>query len=205
MKRNHRQNGTNKAQPELALQIAHIAAKILADEGINDYLLAKQRAVQRLHLPENSALPKNAVVHQCLASHLEIFDKNGLAKRQVKFRRLAIQIMEMLEAFQPLVVGSIVDGVITKTSRLQIHVFAPTAEDVAVVLIDQNIPYELTEQKICFSPKKTETKPAYNFLMGNTPANICVFAEKEWRITPIDPIYGKSTNRLNKISVENLL
>lgn len=205
MKRQMRQNGGNKAQLNAAHEIAHTAAKILAEEGLNDYLLAKQRARQRLHLPEKSALPKNAVVHQCLAEYLQIFDLQNLLKRQLKFRKLAIHIMELLVNFQPLAVGPVVDGIITKNSCLQIHVFAPTAEDIAVSLINQDIPYELTEQKICFSPNKTEAKLVYNFLMDDTPVKIIVLNEKELRKTPIDPIYGKSTNRLRQTSVENLL
>lgn len=205
MKQHGQRAGSNTAQIETAQEIARVAAKILAEEGINDYLLAKQRAIQRLHLPENTALPKNAVVQQCLASHLELFDKKGLNKRQTEFRKLAIQIMELIEDFQPLAVGSVVDGIITKSSRLQIHVFAPSPEHIATTLMDKNIPYQLAEQNIRFTTTKTESRPAYNFLIGDTSVNLCVFSEKERRKCPLSHINSRPTKRLGLISLKNTL
>lgn len=205
MKRHRERNHSHSNQPGSGLEISRLAAKILAEEGINDYLLAKQRAVQRLHLPDKTGLPKNADVQQQLVNHLELFDGKGLKERQKCFRRLACQLMELLAAFQPLAAGSVVDGVVTKTSRIQIHIFAPTPEHVATALLEKNIPYQLTEQTIRFTPAKTENKPAYNFLMDDTPITLCVFNENEMRKTVIDPVYGRSSVRLGINSLKILL
>lgn len=205
MKRHRERNRGHSNQLATIQEISRLAAKILAEEGINDYLLAKQRAIQRLHLPAKTGLPKNSEIHKYLAEHLEIFDRNRLTSRQAQFRKLAQEIMDMLEEFQPLAVGSIVDGIITKSSRLQIHLFASTPEHVATTLMEKNIPYQLTEQVIRYTATKTENKPAYNFLMGDTPVSLCVFSENERRKIPIDPITGKSTERISLNSMKNIL
>lgn len=193
----HRQQAGKKAiQHETALEIARLAAKIMAEEGINDYLLAKQRAVQRLHLPENTALPSNTEVQQSLASHLELFDKQGLLKRQLEYRRLAVQLMEKLKSFQPLAVGAVADGIITETSQLEIHVFAATPEEITIALINEGIPYALSEQKFRFVPGKTESRPTFNFIMGDTHLSLCVFGEKERRKTPLTATENKPRIRI---------
>ncbi len=205
MKRHRERNRGHSNQLATTQEISRLAAKILAEEGINDYLLAKQRAIQRLHLPAKTSLPKNSEIHKYLADYMELFDKNGLARRQTQSRKLAQEIMDMLEDFQPLAVGSIVDGIITKSSRLQIHLFAPTPEYVATALMEKNIPYQLTEQVIRYTATKTENKPAYNFLMGDTPISLYVFSENERRKIPIDPITGKPAERCSLISMKNIL
>jgi len=205
VKRHRERNRNHSNRPASTREISRLAAKILAEEGIDDYLLAKQRAVQRLHLPGKTSLPKNSEIHKYLAEYLELFDKDGLTRRQTQSKKLAQKIMDMLEDFQPLAVGSVVDEIITKTSRIQIHLFAPTPEHVATALIEKNIPYQLTEQVIRFTATKTENKPAYNFLMGDTPVSLCVFCENERRKIPIDPIHGKSIKRYNLNTLKNIL
>jgi len=191
----------NNTRPE----IARLAAKILAEFGVNDYLQAKQRAVKQLHLPENCTLPKNSEVHEYLAHHLELFDRPGLRNRQTEFCRKAIKLMELMEEFQPVAVGAVVDGVITKSSALELHVFAATVEDITIKLLDNKIPHSLGEKQLNFVPGRNEARSVFSFLMGETQVNIIVFSEKDNRFCPLSKIDGKPLTRLDAISLRNHL
>ena len=52
--------------------VATEAARILANGGINDYQLAKQKASDRLGIHNQQHLPSNDEIEQALRQHLQI-------------------------------------------------------------------------------------------------------------------------------------
>ena len=58
---------------KLRLRIADEAAKIIAEEDVADYQLAKQKACRRLGFSEKTALPRNTEVEQALVGRQNLF------------------------------------------------------------------------------------------------------------------------------------
>jgi hypothetical protein len=53
-------------------RIAHLAARLMAEDGIEDYALAKRKAARQAGLPETRELPTNEEVEQALRNYREI-------------------------------------------------------------------------------------------------------------------------------------
>ena len=55
--------------------LAQEAARIMADEGVRDFRLAKRKAAERLGLPVNGTLmPRNTEIEQALIDHQRLFN-----------------------------------------------------------------------------------------------------------------------------------
>jgi hypothetical protein len=53
--------------------VAQEAARIIVHQGVRDYRVAKQKAVERLGLNSRGALPGNAEIEAAVIDHLQIF------------------------------------------------------------------------------------------------------------------------------------
>ena len=54
--------------------LAQEAARIMAEQGIEDFLLAKRKAAERMGATDASVLPKNTEIEEALAEHNRSFE-----------------------------------------------------------------------------------------------------------------------------------
>ena len=127
--RSHAQatNGTRE-------RLAHEAARVMAESGIEDFGLAKRKAAERLGIRGAGALPTNAEIQACLAERLRIFEPEDTQGRLENLRRVAADVMLELELFAPRLVGAVLAGTVTVASGVELHVFADAPELVAAQL-----------------------------------------------------------------------
>lgn len=185
--------------------IASVAARILATEGINDYQLAKQKAVLRLGIHEQQHLPSNDEVEQALFQHLQLFDSAVLSQRVHSRRRVALNAMIFLADFQPKLVGSVLRGTVTESSEIQLHLCADTPEQVATRLMENDIPYEIISCRLRYGGNRYEQQPAYRFMADDITVELLVFSPAKFREKPLNPVDGKVMARANVKKVETLL
>ena len=171
------------------------AARIMAEEGISDYLVAKRKAAERLGAPDTRNLPTNREIQDALIDHQRLF---GGAGRRVLLRRLrqvAVEAMEFLRRFEPRLVGSVLHGTATEYSDVNLHVFAETPEEVALFLMDQGIPYEVAERRFRFGREEPVAIPAYRFVAGDVAVELAVVSVKGLREAPRSRIDGQPMAR----------
>jgi len=127
----------------LRTELAVAAARLIADEGC-DYGQAKRRAVRELLGDGSDArgmLPDNAEVERELRRHLRLFAAETHPKLLAGLRRTAERWMEQLAAFHPHLVGAVLNGTATEHSNIEMHLFADSAKDVEVFLMDAGIDF----------------------------------------------------------------
>jgi len=185
--------------------ISREAARIMAEEGVRDFRIAKRKAAERLNLPETRHLPSNQEVEQALAEHLQLFHAKDLPQTLQHLRRLAVEAMRLLERFEPRLVGSLLSGNVTRFSEIQLHVAADTPELVAFFLQEHGIPYEETSKRLRFGGDRSEMVPVYGFQAGDTTIEVSVFNPKAAREAPLSPVDGLSMKRAPLKEVEALL
>lgn len=139
-----RPNSTDNVIGNLRRSIATQAARLIAEEGIDDYAFAKRKAARQLGVPERD-LPSNAEVEEELAAWRRLYRDEDDDERLSRMRAAAIVTMHMLAPFRPYVTGAVVDGLGDAFSELVLEVFADSAKDVEIYLLGKDVPYEHCE------------------------------------------------------------
>ena len=112
--------------------LAQEAARIIVDQGIRDYRVAKTKAADRLGMGKRGSLPGNSEIEQAVNEHLLLFGGDSHADHLRAMRETAISAMQMLEEFTPRLVGPVLSGIADENSAINLHVFADSPEAVAM-------------------------------------------------------------------------
>jgi hypothetical protein len=132
------------AHDTLRTELAAAAARLIAEEGC-DYGQAKRRALQELGGSDANArglLPDNAAIEYELRRHLSLFAADTHPALLAGLRRTAAFVMEQLEPYRPHLVGAVLSGTATEHSDIELHLFADSAKDVEVALMNAGIDFD---------------------------------------------------------------
>ena len=126
-------------------RIASAAARLMAEDGITDYGLAKKKAVRQLGLPERSSMPDNAEVEAALRSYQALYQGDEHEDCLQVLRQTALEVMEQLADFSPYLTGSVLDGSAGRYADIDILIFADNAKEVEIYLLNRGMPFEHAE------------------------------------------------------------
>ena len=138
--------------------IAQKAAQMMAEDGINDFGYAKKKAGKQLGVSEASVMPTNAEIEEEIRLYHEIYNADEQPIELEKLRKTALMTMQLFERFNPHLTGSVLDGSAGKFSQTNIHLFADSAKDVEMFLLNQQIPFESSEKSYRVSDKPSKDK-----------------------------------------------
>jgi hypothetical protein len=125
----------------LQAQLAHAAARVMAEDGVSDYGHAKRKALRRLGLPDSHPLPSNSEVESALKSYLALYQADEQPARLREMRAEAVRLMQFLAPYRPYLIGSVLDGTAGRSSSIDIQLYADSAKDVEIFLLDHAIAY----------------------------------------------------------------
>ncbi|HEX7027626.1 MAG TPA: hypothetical protein VF268_10325, partial [Gammaproteobacteria bacterium] len=131
-------SGKNKQQiARLREQLAQEAARIMADQTIRNFELAKRKACERLRYSGKQALPGNDEIQAALQTYLDIFRSDSQPVLLKKLRSVACEAMVFLREFQPRLVGAVLNGTADEYAAVHLHVFVDPEERVLQFLMDR--------------------------------------------------------------------
>lgn len=181
--------------------IAQEAARIIVEEGLTDFRLAKQKAAERLGLPLKTPLPKNVDIEAAVLEYQRLFGGRDYSDRVRRMRQTALQAMRMLSGFDPRLVGGAVSGAVSEAHRVQLHVFADKPELLDAFFHDRGIVFEQDEREYRYPDGRTEVVPLVRFEAGDIGVDVAAFAPGEERKLPISPANGEPMQRLTAADV----
>jgi len=193
---------------ELRHRTAQEAARILAEEGVRDYLVAKRKASERLGLDRSQqrrVMPTNIEIESALNEYLRLFYGDTQPERLRQLREAAVEAMQLLSDFSPRLVGGVLEGSATLHADVSLHVFAEMPEAVYMFLIDSGIPADIDERRLRQSNGRHVQYPVYRFMAGDISLDITVFGLHEKGHAPRSPIDGRPMKRANLKAVRELL
>lgn len=123
-------------------EIAGAAARLMAEDGIDDFGYAKRKAARQLGLPEVGALPTNTEVEAELRTYLALYQSEEQPALLMELRSVAIAAMRFLADFNPYLTGPVLDGTAGRYAEVDLELFAESAKEVEIFLINHNIRYE---------------------------------------------------------------
>jgi hypothetical protein len=186
--------------------LAQEAARIMAEHGIRDFLVAKRKAAERFGVSDGTAvLPRNSEIEEALAAYQRLFGGASHLQALHAQRSAALAAMRYLHEFEPRLVGPVLSGTATEHSEVQLHLFADRAESVTLKLIDQGIPHEVTERRIKLNRERSRAFPGVRFQVDDQPIEATVFPPDDIRQAPASPVDGRPMRRASALEVEALL
>jgi hypothetical protein len=185
--------------------LAQEAARIIVEQGIDDFRIAKLKAAERLGMSGRGALPGNTEIESAVAEHLKLFGREHHVNLLRTLREAALAAMELLSAFTPRLVGPVLNGTANANSPINLHVFADNAELVAMQLQECAVAYRPFERRLKSRRNQTETFAAFRFIQNESSIEATVFPVDGVRQAPISPVDGKPMQRATASAISRLL
>jgi hypothetical protein len=184
--------------------IAQHAARLMAEEGMTDYSRAKRKAAKQLGNDDDHCLPSNAEVEQELRLHHEIFHGSAQPQLLHQLRSEALEVMRMLERFNPHLSGAVLDGTAGRYADIEIHLFVDSAKDIELFLLNKGIPYQVEEKPYHFAGDKHRL-PVFVLDGMQGAIRLIIFATDDLRTLPKSTSHGNAAIRAGTASVAALL
>ena len=201
MAKRHPTRGDN-----LRRALAQEAARIMAEHGIRDFLVAKRKAAERFGVTDGGAvLPKNSEFEEALAAYQRLFGGASHLQALHAQRSAALAAMRYLREFEPRLVGAVLSGTATEHSDVQLHLFAESPESVTIWLLDQGIRHEVTSRRVKMNAERVLEYPGVRFEVDDQAIEATVFPTDGIRQAPVSPVDGKPMRRADVADLEALL
>ncbi|MGQ0658662.1 MAG: hypothetical protein ACT4NU_11320 [Chromatiales bacterium] len=191
-----------KGSPQTRQTIAQMAARLLVEDGELTFSAARRKAQERLGHARSRDLPDYADIEAALMDHLRLFGGEAHVRRLSALRRQALDAMRLLSPFEPHLVGPVLSGTAGKHTRVSLHVFAATVEEVTLFLEEHGIPFRLSKRRYRHSE---DAHPLLSFVAGDTAVELVIFPPAERHRSPPSEIDGRPMPRADLADVQALL
>ena len=200
----HRIHAHDRAQRNRLL-IAQEAARLMSEHGIRDFHHAKLKAAERLGILDAQALPRNLEIEQALREHQRLFLASSQPQLLRQRREAAVEAMRFLAAFEPRLVGAVLEGTADAHSAVCLHVFSDDPDAVARFLDDRGVPIELQTRRLRDHREEQPEYPVVLFAADELPFDLTVLPRDAVRQAPLDRIDDRPMRRATLAQVETLL
>ncbi len=157
--------------------IASVAARLMAEDGITDYHHAKRKAARQLGLPDHTAFPDNAEVEAELRAYRSLYHGEEHAQMLEAMRHSALDLLELLAPFNPYLTGSVLDGTAGEHSRIDVLLFADSAKEVEIFLLNRAIDVDHVE------PRNDRVEAVLVMETDTVDANLIVLSREMERVS----------------------
>lgn len=186
-------------------RIAVEAARLISEQGIRDYHMAKRKAAERLGIAADTALPKNSQVEEALREHQRLFDADDQPRHLTVLREAAREALLFFAPFEPRLVGAVLDGSADRHSAVCLHLYADEAEAIAQFLGEQRIPYEEHNRRLRLTRDSQQDFPVFQFSADAIPVDVTVLPPALLRQAPLDRSSDKPMPRANLAALDALI
>src|SRR3989344_5769677 len=139
-----RERGRDDMRSAIAVQ----AARLMAQDGIEDYGLAKRKAARQLGIPDTRRLPNNDEIDAARREYQDIYQAGGQDQRIRKLREHAVRAMRELAAFDPHLTGPVLSGMAGPYAAIHLQLFTDNVKAVELFLIDRDIAYRPGQSRL---------------------------------------------------------
>src|SRR6185436_14670016 len=137
----------NERQSALRLRIAAAAARIMAEDGVDDFALAKRKAARLLGASERDGLPSNDEIEAELETYRSLYQAEEHPQRLAELRAGALAAMQALAAFRPYLTGPVLNGTAGPYAEIELQLFPESTKEVEIFLLERNIPFSTYESR----------------------------------------------------------
>jgi len=184
--------------------IAVQAARLMAEDGIEDYGLAKRKAARQLGLPETGSLPNNAEIESALREYQGIYQADDQHRRISALREHALEQMRVFAAFNPHLAGPVLSGVAGPYAAIQLQLYTDNDKAVELFLIDRGIAYRASQTRLFLGAEMRQV-PVFSFDEDGLEVELVVLQTRDLRAPVRATPEGRVIERAKTALVEALI
>ncbi len=186
-------------------QLAHEAARLMAEGGIHDYHQAKLKAAQRLGIVDDASLPRNREIEEALRQYQRLFQGNQQVAELRRRREAGLRALEFFRDFAPRLVGPVLEGTADANAAVAMHVHGDDAEAFPRWLEERGVPAEQRNRHLRLDRDREGDFPVYLFSAEGLSVDVTVLPSDVLRQAPLSAIDGKPMRRASATQLRALL
>ena len=132
----------------LRRQIAYIAARMIAEDGIADYATAKQKAARQAGLADMNLLPDNQEIEEALREYQGLYQKEEQPAHLRRLREVAVKVMREFDDFRPALVGSVLSGTAGQFSDVNLQLYTDDPKALSMFLLNKRYRFEEGSKRV---------------------------------------------------------
>jgi len=191
-------------QTAMRTRIAAAAARIMAEDGVDDFALAKRKAARQLGALETQALPRNDEIEAELRAYRALYHGDEHARLIEQLRRVALDAMRALERFHPYLTGPVLKGTAGPYAEIDLQLFPDSPKDVEIFLLDRGVPFATHEARR-YSGDRAHAVSVITLLWDSVPLRLSVFDPRVERLALKTSMAGRVLERAGAAEVSALL
>lgn len=174
---------TRKANKQTGTRarIAAAAARLMAEDGIHDFALAKRKAAKQLGASDSQALPGNDEIEAELRAYLALYQADEHPQRVAELREIALDAMRALEQFNPYLTGPVLKGIAGPYAEIELQLFPDSVKEVEIFLLDRNLTYETRETRR-YAGDRAHAVSVLSLSWYGAPLRLSIFDPRDERI-----------------------
>lgn len=185
-------------------RIAAAAARIMAEDGIDDFALAKRKAARQLGAENTQSLPKNEEIEIELRAYQSLYQGEEQRERIQYLRQRALEAMRLLAQFRPYLSGPVLKGTAGRYCDIDLQLFTDDIKTLELFLLNHNISYDAFEQRH-FVGDMARAVSVLKLELQGVPVTLAIYALKDERASLKTTCAGRPMERAGIKAVTQLV
>lgn len=191
-------------QQHMRTRIAVVAARIMAEDGIENFATAKRKAARQLGAGDTQSLPANDEIEAELRLYQSVYQNEEQRERLRFLRSQALTVMEVLADFKPYLTGPVLIGTAGRYADIDLQVFADSDKNLEMFLLNRNIPYQ-TSQLRDFRGDQERRVSVLTIDWKGTTIRVAVYSRDDERRRMKTSVFGRPLEHAGLNAVRNLV
>jgi hypothetical protein len=194
----------SRRDDNLRRHIAYLAARLMAEEGVDDYASAKAKAARQAGLGDAHQLPDNHEIEAALREYQGLYQSDDQPANLRRLREAAVKVMTDLAQFRPALVGAVLNGTATQFSEVQVHLYTDDAKALTMYLVNHRYRFESGERRVRIGDDWVLVEQVY-IEVEDVPVTLSVYSLDDERIVPKPRADSEGPTRARLAEVQALL
>ena len=193
-----------KRQTNTRARIAAEAARIMAEDGVDNFALAKRKAARRLGASDTESLPRNDEIEAELHAYRALYQAQEHSERIAALRRAALDAMRAFKRFHPYLTGPVLKGTAGPYAEIELQLFPQTPKDVEIDLLERGVSFS-TQEARRFSGERAHAVSVFLLHWEGAPLKLSVFDARDERLALKTSQAGRVMERVGAAELAAML
>jgi len=185
-------------------RIAAAAARIMAEDGIDDYALAKRKAARQLGASTRDGLPANEEIESELRAYRALYQADEHPGRIAELRAIALEAMQLFERFTPYLTGPVLEGNAGPYAEIELQLFPESAKELEIFLLEHKLAFTTREGRR-FSGDRARAVSVFTLEWDGVPLRLTAFDPRDERVAVKTSVAGRVADRAGISEVGELV